>query len=159
MPLITLCLAILLLLTGCVSSGNRSILDQERLDKITLNESTKADLKRLLGQPNSISKQSGNYSPIPGMPPAPGLSNVEVWTYSYLSVDVDGATFIPIVGLFAGGATSKMNTYTAVFDETGIVRHISSTQSEGRSGPASDGAPPEATESAPKNPWANKRSK
>ncbi len=93
------------------------------------------------------------------MPPSPDLVNVEVWSYSHLSVDVDGVTFIPIVGLFAGGATSHVNTYTAVFDQAGIVRHTSASQSEGRSGPASDGAPPEGTESTPKNPWAYKRSK
>jgi len=51
-------------------------------------------------------------------------------------VDVNGATFIPIVGLFAGGATSNIQTFTVVFDQAGIVRHISSTQSQGRSGPA-----------------------
>ena len=159
MPLITLCLALLLLLTGCISSGNTAVMDQARLEQITVNISTKEDVRRLLGQPNAISKHSGRYSPVPGMPPLPDLDNVEVWSYTHISVDVDGATFIPIVGLFAGGATSHLNTYTATFDQTGIIRHTSALQSEGRSGPASDGAPPEATESAPKNPWANKRSK
>jgi hypothetical protein len=57
-------------------------------------------------------------------------------------VDVDGATFIPIVGLFAGGATSHLNTFTVVFDQTGIVRHISSSQMEGRSGQAVESGPP-----------------
>lgn len=51
-----------------------------------------------------------------------------------MNVDVDAATFIPIVGLFAGGATSTLETFTVVFDEKGIVRHISSTQSQGHSG-------------------------
>ena len=51
-----------------------------------------------------------------------------------MNVDVNAATFIPIVGLFAGGATSNINTFTVSFDEQGIVRHISSTQSQARSG-------------------------
>jgi len=51
-----------------------------------------------------------------------------------MNVDVDPATFIPIVGLFAGGATSNLNALTVSFDEQGIVRHISSTQAQGRSG-------------------------
>jgi hypothetical protein len=62
------------------------------------------------------------------------MTNVEVWSYSHINVDVDAATFIPIVGLFAGGATSNLNTFTVVFDDQGVVRHISSTQSQGRSG-------------------------
>jgi hypothetical protein len=127
---------------GCVSSGNPSVLDQARLDSITLNQSTKDDVKRLLGQPNSVSRQSGNYSPVPSLPPTPGLTNVEVWSYTHMSVDVDGATFIPIVGLFAGGATSHINTYTVVFDDAGIVRHISQTQTQGRSELGSETAPP-----------------
>ncbi len=137
--------ALAAMVCGCVSSGNPSVLDQDRLDKIVLNQSTKEDLTRLLGQPNSISRQSGNYAPVPGMPPTPGLSNVEVWSYTHLSVDVDGATFIPIVGLFAGGATSHINTYTVVLDDAGIVRHISQTQSQGRSGLGRETAPPVAS--------------
>ena len=153
-----LCIIAIALLTGCISSGNTAVMDQSRLEQITVNISTKDDVRRLLGAPSATSKHSGQYSPVPGMPPSPDLVNVEVWSYTHLSVDVDGATFIPIVGLFAGGATSHINTYTAVFDQSGIVRHTSSTQSEGRSGPASDGAPVLA-ETPPANHWANKRSK
>jgi len=62
------------------------------------------------------------------------LTNVESWNYTHIDVDVDGATFIPIVGLFAGGATSNINTFTVVFDDKGVVRHITSSQSQSRSG-------------------------
>lgn len=97
----------LVLVAGCMSSGNSAVMDQERLEKITIDVSTKEDVRRLLGHPNGISKQSRAY---PGVPPVAGLTNSEVWTYTHMSVDVDGATFIPIVGLFAGGATSHINT-------------------------------------------------
>jgi hypothetical protein len=103
--LVTVWLGLALLVSGCVSSGNPKVLDQARLDQIVLDVSTKADVKRVLGQPNSQSQQSGSYATIPGSPPVPGLTNSETWSYSHLSVDVDGATFIPIVGLFAGAAT------------------------------------------------------
>lgn len=59
-----------------------------------------------------------------------------------MNVDVDPVTFIPIVGLFAGGATSNINTFTVSFDEQGIVRHISSMQSQGRSGVEAGGELP-----------------
>ena len=126
-------LGFVLLASGCVSSGNPSVVDQGRIAQIKLNTSTKEDVRRVLGQPNSISRHSGSYSALPGLPPFSSMT-VEVWSYTHSNVDVDAATFIPIVGLFAGGATSNINTFMVVFDEQGIVRHISSTQSEGRSG-------------------------
>ena len=125
-------LGFLLLASGCVSSGNSFIVDQDRIAQIKLNISTKVDVRRALGKPNDISRHSGSYSPLPGLPPSPALINVEVWNYTYTIVDVNAANFI--VGLFAGGAPSNVNTFTVVYDEQGIVRHISSTQSEGRSG-------------------------
>ncbi len=119
---------------GCVSSGNSSIVDQDRIAKIKLNISVKDDVRRILGQPNGISRQSGSYPAFPGVPASTATINSEVWSYTHMNVDVNPATFIPIVGLFAGGATSNLNTFTVSFDEQGIVRHISSTQSQGRSG-------------------------
>ena len=127
-------LGVVLLASGCVSSGNPSVVDQDRIAQIKLDTSTKEDVKRVLEQPNSISRQSGSYSALPGLPPSTSTTNVEVWSYTHINVDVDTATFIPIVGLFAGGATSNISTFTVVIDEQGIARHISSTQTQGRSG-------------------------
>lgn len=132
--LVIVWLGLALLVSGCVSSGNPSVVDQDRIAQIKLNTSTKEDVKRILGLPNGISRQSGSYSAFPGLPASTSMTDVESWSYTHMNVDVDAATFIPIVGLFAGGATSSINTFTVVFDELGIVRHISSTQSQGRSG-------------------------
>lgn len=132
--LVIIWLMLALLVSGCVSSGNPSVVDQDRISQTKLNTSTKEDVRRILGQPNGVSRHSGSYPGFAGLPPSTSQSNVEVWTYTHINVDVDAATFIPIVGLFAGGATSNINTFTAVFDEQGIVRHISSGQSQGRSG-------------------------
>jgi hypothetical protein len=134
-------LGLALFVSGCVSSGNPLVMDHTPLDQIVIDVSAKDDVKRVLGQPNSLSQQSGSYATIPGSPSVAGLTNAETWSYSHLSVDVDGATFIPIVGLFAGGATSHLNTFTVVFDQAGIVRHISSTQLQGRSGPGAENEP------------------
>jgi outer membrane protein assembly factor BamE (lipoprotein component of BamABCDE complex) len=127
-------LGLALLVSGCMSSGNPLVMDQARVAQIMLDVSAKDDVKRLLGQPNTMAQQSGSTATVPGYAPVPGLPNSETWSYSHLSVDVDGATFIPIVGLFAGVATSHINTFTVVFDQAGIVRHIASAHSEGRSG-------------------------
>ena len=130
------CLGLVFLLSACMSSGNPSVIDQTRVDQIKLNISTKDDVQRILGRPNGISKHSGNYPVALGLPASTSMTTVESWNYTHMSVDVDGATFIPIVGLFAGGATSTINTFTVVFDDQGIVRHISSNQTQGRSGPS-----------------------
>lgn len=139
--LVSVWLGVVLLASGCVSSGNTSVVDQDRVSQIKLNISTKEDVRRILGQPNGISRHSGSYSALYGLPSTISLTNVEAWSYSHINVDVNPATFIPIVGLFAGGATSNMNTFTVVFDDHGIVRHISSTQTQGRSGAGARGEP------------------
>ena len=128
-----------------MSSGNPSVVDQDRISQIKLDISTKEDVRRILGQPNSMSRQSGSYSTALGLPSTITLTNVETWSYTHFNIDVDAATFIPIVGLFAGGATSNVNAFTVVFDDKGIVRHISSTQAQGRSGMGAGG------QSSPKN--------
>ena len=116
---------------GCVSSGNPNVRDETLTSQIQINVSTKEDVRRILGQPNSTSKQSGSLVMIPGLPASPGMV-IESWNYTHIDVEVDGATFIPIVGLFAGGATSNVSSFTVIFDDKGAVRHISSTQSTGQ---------------------------
>ena len=144
-------LSITLVLTGCMSSGNASVMDQDRVAQITVDVSKKEDVRRILGQPNTITKQSGSYPALPGFPTLP---NSEMWSYQHVKIDVNGATFIPIVGLFAGGSTSSINTFTVVFDGQGIARYISSSQSEGRSGMGSSSTPAPATDSpAPIKAW------
>ena len=122
-----------LVFTACASGGNPSVTNQSLVDQIKVDKSTKDDVKRLLGQPTTISRHSGNYA-IPGIVPFNMFTNVETWGYTHVDVDVDGATFIPIVGLFAGGATSRVNSLTIVFDDKGVVRHIMSSQTQSRSG-------------------------
>ena len=122
-----------ILLIGCVSGGNPSIVNQSLVDQIKLDISTKEDVRRILGQPNSMSRHSGNYA-TPTFPPVAMLTNTESWSYTHIDVAVDGATFIPIVGLFAGGATSNVNTFMVMFDDKGVVRSISSSQSQSQSG-------------------------
>ena len=118
---------------GCVSSGNPNVRDETLTSQIQINVSNKEDVRRILGQPDSTSRQSGSLIMIPGLPASPGTV-VESWNYTHIDVEVNGATFIPIVGLFAGGATSSVSSFAVIFDDKGVVRHISSTQSTGQSG-------------------------
>ncbi|HJT20005.1 MAG TPA: hypothetical protein VJ746_06020 [Nitrospira sp.] len=136
-------------LSACASSGNPAVADPARVSQIQLNVSTKEDVQRLLGQPNSMSKHSGGYYAIPGLKTSAALTPIETWNYTHLNVQVDPATFIPVVGLFAGGANSNLNSLTVVFDEQGIVRHISSTQTQGRSGMGAGSSNPTTPANSP----------
>lgn len=121
-------------LSGCVSSGNASVTDETLTSQIRVNVSTKEDVRQLLGQPNSTSKHSESLAIIPGLPASSASTLVESWNYTHIAIEVDRATFLPIVGFFVVGATSNLSSFTVVFDDKGVVRHLSSTQSTEQSG-------------------------
>lgn len=57
-------------------------------------------------------------------------------TYVYSKTSLNAATFVPVVGLFAGGANTQTNTLTITFDQSGrYVRTASgATQTNVRNG-------------------------
>ena len=127
------CLAVLCcLLAACYSSGNPSVMNQELVSQIKIGISTKEDVQRLLGPPNGTSRGASSFQ-------FPTLGKVnsayEFWNYTRISVETNATTFIPIVGLFAGGATSQVASFTVGFDEKGIVQHISTHQNQATIGP------------------------
>lgn len=124
---------------SCASSGNPAVENQDLVAQIKLGQSTKEDVRRLFGQPTVMSRHSG--TPFPAMTGWPvSSSNYEIWNYTYANTEVHPATFIPIVGLFAGSATSKMSQITLAFDEQGIVRHIQTGQTQATGGPGASPA-------------------
>lgn len=119
---------------GCATSGNPDVQSEDLVAQIKLGQSTKDDVRRLFGQPTVMSRHSG--TPFPAMAGWPvSSSNYEIWNYTYANTEVHPATFIPIVGLFAGSATSKMSQLTLTFDDQGIVRHIQAGQTQATAGP------------------------
>ena len=124
---------------GCVTSGNPAVKNQDLVTQIKLGQTTKEDVRRLFGQPTVMSRHSG--TPFPAVTGwSTSSSNYEIWNYTYANTGVHPATFIPIVGLFAGSATSKMSQLTLTFDEQGIVRHIQTGQTQATSGPGASSA-------------------
>lgn len=120
-------------ISGCATSGNPAVQNEDLIAQIKLNQSTKEDVRRLFGQPTVMSRHSG--IPFPAMTGWPtGSLNYEIWNYTYANTEVHPATFVPIVGLFAGSATSKMSQLTLTFDDQGIVRHIQTGQTQATSG-------------------------
>lgn len=152
---VTLVSALTFAIGGCVSSGNPSVHDDVAVSKIKIGETTKDEVRTLLGKPNSTTRSSGSMFVGAGLPVTPNV-NYEIWNYTHISVETDAATFIPIVGLFAGGASSRVSSLTVTFDDQGIVRAIRTSDTEGRSGMGAGSSNPKTnnqkTQSALPNP-------
>jgi len=119
---------------GCATSGNPAVQREELVSQIKIEMSTKDDVRRLFGLPNAVSRSSGTVLPgIAGIPSQNSI--VETWSYSYMNVETSPVTFIPIIGLFAGSATAEISSLTVQFDDKGIVRHITTSQTRSESGP------------------------
>jgi len=130
---------LMLLMSGCVASGNPSVRDEAVTGQIQIGVTTKEEVRKLLGRPNSVGKGSGNLAAVAGLPatsqaPLTLNSNYEVWGYSHVSIETNAATFIPVIGLFAGSATSSVSSVTICFDDKGVVQFVQSSQSEAQSG-------------------------
>src|SRR5205823_5933289 len=88
---IILATALALGLAGCASGGNQVLKTQDAAtvdQQIVDGKTTKADLRKVYGDPNQTSFTDGGN---------------EIWTYTYASATAMPQNFIPLVGIFAGG--------------------------------------------------------
>ena len=95
------------ILTGCVTSGHK--IEQTSIDKIKKGETTREQVINLLGSPNMMT---------------PGADGGVVFAYMHLRVTPKATTFIPIVGMIAGGSNMKDETLMVTFGADGLVRDI-----------------------------------
>ena len=130
--MIHLLLIAILSLAGCASSGNANVKNQALIDQIQMGKSTKDDVRRLLGEPNSVSRSSTQVAN--PADPKRMLTLVEWWSYIHASSQTDAASFIPFVGGLVGSSTHESTQFTAGFDQKGIVQHITSGSYKGKSG-------------------------
>lgn len=105
--LFVLCLATLLAVQGCASSGNPKVADFNTSTQIEYGKTTKQEIRAMLGEPNAKKY---------------GANGKEVWVYLYSQAQFKAATFIPLVGLFAGGVDTSGKSLTFVFDENGVLQ-------------------------------------
>lgn len=98
-----------LILAGCVSSGTK--VTQAQISAFQVGKTTEADVIAALGVPNSASAQ-------------PDGSKIDV--YAHMSAHANAASYVPIVGLFAGGAKSDSDTAVFSFGPDGILKSTSS---------------------------------
>ena len=75
---------------------------------------TQADVVKLLGKPMFVTHSKGD----------------TILAYSKMHATVKPESFIPVVGLFAGGARTKTKTTTFTFGADGLLESIDTTDSE-----------------------------
>ena len=99
--------AVLLIISSCATNyGASQTQDFGRYLSVKEGESSKTDIFDTFGQPGDV-----NY-----------FENSEsVWVYYAGSMTISGATYIPIVGLFAGGNNSNTQISKFYFDPDGIL--------------------------------------
>jgi outer membrane protein assembly factor BamE (lipoprotein component of BamABCDE complex) len=116
--------ATVLLVAGCASSGNDKV-RTETMDtvgtKVTKGTTTKDQVRGLYGEPNNVSLTDGGS---------------EVWTYEYAHATANAASFVPVVGMFAGGSNVNKNQVVFIFDKAGVMQNytVHASQSEVRRG-------------------------
>ena len=98
-------LAALLLLAGCASSG--TMVTEQQAGQFQDGVTTRDQVIAKLGEPNQATLAS---------------DGTRTDIYVHVSARADGASFIPVVGLLAGGANSKSNTATFTYTKDGVLK-------------------------------------
>ncbi|GAA0473542.1 hypothetical protein [Tatumella punctata] len=94
---------ITLVLSGCATSGNKSIENETQSSikqKLAKGVTTKNEVRSYFGDPAGVSFTS---------------EGLEQWQYILSDVRISGKTFIPFYGLFDGGATTDMKQLIILF--------------------------------------------
>jgi outer membrane protein assembly factor BamE (lipoprotein component of BamABCDE complex) len=99
-----------IMIMGCTTIGRK--LDTAQIDKIKKGETTREQVTQLIGAPDSMS---------------PTADGGAVFMYMHMQVKPKAASFIPIVGLAAGGADMKNQQVMVTFGPDGIVKDVVST--------------------------------
>ena len=111
-------------LVGCASVGNESMRNEnsQSIDsKITKGTTTKEQIRSTFGNADKTSfTDSGN----------------EIWTYVLSKATSKAINFVPIVGLFTGGADVEKKELVILFDQNSIVKNytFSETKTEVKRG-------------------------
>ena len=111
--LLSILLLSILSFTGCstMNGGNASLsnVSQQNLsNKIIQGKTTEAQIQQMLGKPNSASlNDKGDVT----------------WVYMYQKGNVNAATYLPIIDIFASSATIHQKTLTITFNKNNIVKN------------------------------------
>ena len=106
-------LVLALAVGGCASTGVRVTDDQ--VAQFKEGQTTQQEVIAALGQPTTTMRNSDGTTMI---------------MYTYAEARTRASTFIPIVGIFAGGVDSRSSNVMLTFDQDGILKSTSSSASE-----------------------------
>jgi len=106
-------------LQACASAGNQVLAkaDAGSVDKVIVDgKTTKADVTAAYGDPNEHSFTDGGN---------------DIWKYTYAYATPKAVNFVPVVGIFAGGADVDKKVLVIMFDKSDVVmRHTMSVSHE-----------------------------
>ena len=104
-------------LAGCFSTGVK--VDQSKLSSLRTGETTYDQAVALLGKPtNTVMRSDGS----------------RMATYMYIHAQPNAVNFVPVVGAFAGGATSESTTLMVNFGPDGKMTTYTSSQGSNQVG-------------------------
>jgi len=98
-------------LAGCASSGTH--VTAEQASAFQVGTTTEADVISKLGEPNMVSTNP---------------DGTKIDTYMHVASSANAVNYIPVVGLFAGGAKSSSETVNFTFDSHNILKSTSSNR-------------------------------
>ncbi|MGE0277155.1 MAG: hypothetical protein AB7G68_21405 [Nitrospiraceae bacterium] len=103
------------LLAGCVAIGSPELADEKAMDRITVGETTKADIVTFLGPPPE--RRSIEI----------GHATRESWSYSYASATINPLEYLLLYGLWTNGIGLFDTRYDLFlsFDYKGVVSGLS----------------------------------
>ena len=113
----TISLLIGALLSGCASVGNTVLKKESEASvqqKIVQGKTSKAEIKAMFGAPASTTFTDGG---------------LEIWTYDLTDMHDDPQNFIPVVNLFGRSYGGTKKELVIAFDDNGIVKKFSMTES------------------------------
>jgi len=127
-----LLLIAVLMMAGCYSSGTAEIKDKDLVGQVQIGKSTKEDVRKIFGEPNSVSRGR-----LAEARPGDASFNMEMdewWAYFHTKHQTDAKSFIPYVGWLVGETNDEWTHFAVGFDQKGIVQHVSSGQMKGKGG-------------------------
>lgn len=106
----TFAAVVLLAVAGCMSSGKE--IKQDQLSDLQKGKTTYPEVLAKFGAPNTSTVTS---------------DGLRIINYTHTEAQAKAATFIPVVGLFAGGATGHATAVTLTFDKDGVLQNYTAS--------------------------------
>ena len=111
-------LVVILGLAACTSSGGTQV-TQGQINQFQIGKTTYEQVLSALGQPSARGQKA---------------DGSKVLVYTHTESTVRGATFVPVVGLFAGGADAHAQSVAFAFDTNNILKDYTTSQAQACTG-------------------------